>query len=263
MKVSLRIWHALPLLLIVMVSLSSCQVFFPSVMFKTPKDYPFVDFDSVEVPEYLINPGDEITVQVLTNDAFGNIQGIVPAFEGGGSRQTSNMPSFLVRQDSLVNLPIIGEVQLTGKSIPQAEKFLSEQYAAYFVDPFVVVEVTNRRVIVYKGPSSGQVITLENERVTLIEVLAKAGGIQGSGKAYRVKLVRGDLDNPQIDLIDLSTIKGMREAELIVQPNDIIYIDQRMNVTRGLLSEIAPILGLVSSLTTLYLLIDRLAGNGN
>lgn len=250
--------------MIVMVSLSSCRVFFPSVMFKTPKNYPFVDFDSMKVPEYLINPGDKIHMQVFTNDAFGNIQGVVSAFEGGGGgQQNRSMPTFLVRQDSLVNLPILGEVKLTGMSIPESEVFLAEKYSSYFVNPFVVVEVTNRRVIVYNGSSSsGQVITLENERVSLIEVLAKAGGIQSSGKAYRIKVIRGDLGNPQIDLIDLSTIEGMKEAELVVQANDIIYIDPKMNVTRGLLSEIAPILGILSSLTTVYLIIDRLAASG-
>lgn len=253
-------------LLIIAASLQGCKVFYPNVMFQTPKDYAFVDFDTMPVPEYLIQPADRITVQVFTNEALGNVRTMVPIFQQGGGmnmNQQQQGMNFLVRADGTVMLPELGEVAISGLSIPQAELFLAEKYAQYYVEPFVIVRVSTRRVIVYNGGSSGTIVPLENEHMTLIEVLARAGGIGGGGKAWRVKVIRGDLNNPQIDLIDLSTVEGMREAELIMQPNDIVYIDPRMNQATGILREISPILGLITTGTTVYLLIANLTSNGN
>lgn len=64
--------------------------------------------------------------------------------------------------------------------------------------------------MVFTGRGSGHVVPLDNEGMSLIEVLGLAGGITGS-KAYRVKLIRGDLRNPQVFLINLSTIEGMKK----------------------------------------------------
>lgn len=258
-------WQLVILGLLV-VSVSGCKVFYPNVMFQTGKDYPYVDFDTVPAPQYLIQPGDQLQVQVMTNEALGNVRTLVPIFQAGGGmnmQQQQQGMNFLVRADSTVNLPELGPTNLVGYTIPEAENYLVAEYGKTYVEPFVIVRVNNRRVIVYNGGSSGSVVPLGNENMTLIEVLAQVGGISASGKAYRVKVIRGDLDNPQIDLIDLSTVEGMREAELIMQPNDIIYIDPRMNIATGFLREISPILGLITTGTTIYLLIANLTNGGN
>ena len=63
-----------------------------------------------------------------------------------------------------------------------------------------------------------------NDNTTLFEALAQAGGLNG-GKAYKIKIIRGDLRNPQIFLVDLSTIKGVVKSDFVLQANDIIYIE--------------------------------------
>jgi polysaccharide export outer membrane protein len=71
----------------------------------------------------------------------------------------------------------------------------------------------------------GTVVNLKNENTTLIEALATAGGVTETGKAYKVKLIRGDTRNPQIMLIDLSTVEGLKQSNLLLQANDIIYVE--------------------------------------
>ncbi len=72
---------------------------------------------------------------------------------------------------------------------------------------------------------------------------------------YKIKIIRGDLKNPQILLIDLSTLEGLRKADLIIQSNDIIYVEEkRTNVVTVILNEIAPYLGLITTVVTVVLL---------
>ena len=98
-------------------------------------------------------------------------------------------------------------------------------------------------------------LLLQNENTTLFEVLAQSGGVYKEGNASRVKVIRGDLNDPEIYLVDLSTIDGMRDANLNMQAGDIIYIDPFINYGARISSDIGATLGFLSSLLLVYTLI--------
>jgi polysaccharide export outer membrane protein len=105
---------------------------------------------------------------------------------------------------------------------------LEERYKEFYVDPFVKVFVQNKRVIIFPGSDgTARVLTLSNQNTTLLEAIALAGGISGSAKANRVKLIRRTDAEPLVFLIDLSTIEGMKQGNIVLQGNDIIYVQPR------------------------------------
>jgi polysaccharide export outer membrane protein len=109
---------------------------------------------------------------------------------------------------------------------------------------------------VFKG-SSAAVVSLNQGPTSLLEVIAKSGGIGNDLKAYKIKILRGDLKNPEIIDVDLSTIQGLQNANLIVQTNDVIYIEQRLRYLSGVLREITPIVSLIGTTTTIIVLVKR------
>jgi polysaccharide biosynthesis/export protein len=133
---------------------------------------------------------------------------------------------------------------------------LEQQYATFYNKPFVMVRVINRRVLVFPGSGgAGRVVNIENENTTLIEALALAGGITNTGKAWKVKLIRGDLRNPKVMLIDLSTIDGVKQSNLLVQANDIIYVEPVPRLSQEVLTQITPIVGIITSIALVYSLV--------
>ena len=98
---------------------------------------------------------------------------------------------------------------------------------------------------------------LQNENTTLFEVLAQTGGIFSEGNASRIKIIRGDLKNPNIYLVDLSTIDGMKQADLNMQAGDIIYIDPFINYPARISTDIGSILGFFSSILLVYTLTQQ------
>ena len=165
---------------------------------------------------------------------------------------------YLVEFDGYCNLPILGRTKISDLTIREAELLLEEKYAELYIDPFVLLNITNRRVTIFPGSDgSGKVITLQNNNTTLIEALALAGGISDNGKAYRIKLIRGNLKDPEVYLIDLSKIEGLKYADIILQANDIIYIEPIGVTTRQIISEIAPIISVITSLITLVVVINQ------
>jgi polysaccharide export outer membrane protein len=58
--------------------------------------------------------------------------------------------------------------------------------------------------------------------------------------------------------VDLSTIEGLKAAEMIVQSNDYIYVDYKPRVASGILTEIAPWISLISTSLTLFFIFLRI-----
>ena len=245
------------LILICLLPLFSCNIN-PSIMFKTGPGYPYKVDQTIGNVEYRIAPNDILAFSIFTNDGFKLIDlttGVTTLTGTNMGQETgaNTGTRFQVDVEGIVKLPIIGKFKIQEMTTREAEKALEEKFAVYYNKPFVMLAVVNRRVMVFPGTGgSGTVVTLTNENTTLIEALALAGGITESGRASVIKLIRGDTRNPQVHLIDLSTVEGMKQSNMLLQANDIIYVEPVKRVSRGILAELAPIVGIVTSLLLLY-----------
>jgi polysaccharide biosynthesis/export protein len=255
------------LFLILLTTLCSCRIN-PSIMFRTGKDYPYKVDQTIGNVEYRIAANDILGFSVFTNDGFKlidlttGIGGQNAGSIGLNTNSVNNATKFQVDVEGQVKLPIIGKVKIADLTIREAEKLLEDKYTVYYNKPFVMLSVLNRRVMVFPGTGgAGTVVTLENENTTLIEALAMAGGITESGKANTIKLIRGDTRNPQVHLIDLSTVEGMKQSNMLLQANDIIYVEPVRRVSRGILAEITPVVGIITSLLLLYEIVINKGSN--
>lgn len=243
------------MLLLLTVTLSSCNIN-PSVMFKVPSNYEYDVDQTIGNVEYRVSPNDIVSMSVYTNDGFKLID-ITTSAESVTSR-LNNMNNntniqFLVEPDGMIKLPIIGKIKIAGMTIREAEKSLEAQYANFYNKPFVVIRVVNRRVTIFPGTGgSGRVVNLDNESTTVIEALALAGGITNTGKAKKIKLIRGDLRNPKVILLDLSTLEGVKQGNLLLQANDIIYVEPVPRVSQEVLTQITPVVGILTSFALIY-----------
>ena len=219
------------------------------------------EIDKIE-RNYVISANDILEMDVFTHNGERIID---PEFQLQGQRNTNNMNSgqqqnfrqFRVLQDSTVKLPLIGHIDISGMTLDEAETILQLKYGEYYTDPFVRLRYSNKRVIVL-GASGGQLIFLEDEKITLLEILARAGGIDERGKAENVRIIRGDLNKPQVFLINLSTIKGMQESILPVEPGDVVYIEPTRKIVTESLRDFTFILATITNVVTMIVLLNNL-----
>ena len=242
--------------------LSSCGIN-SNLMLKTDKDYVFAEIDSINSTkeEYRLDVNDIIQFRFFTNNGQRILD--LSASSDPGQNQLfnpNNAISYVIQKDSLINFPAIGKVNIVGKSIREAELFLESSYSNLYVNPFVQISVTNRRVIVFPGNGGdAKVLYLANNNTTLLEAIALAGGIAERGRASRIKLIRKyDNGQRQVYRIDLSTIEGLKYTDILVQANDYIYIEPVPEIGRELLKEVAPIVSLISSAAIVISVISKL-----
>lgn len=231
-------------------------------MFKVDKEFPSNQLSKAVYnteKNYIIQKNDILQLDVFTNKGERIID---PNFElrsvnNQNVQNQQQIVTYLVQQDGQVKFPIIDLIKLEGLTINQAETLVQEAYNNYYKDSFVKIQFQNKRVIVLGG-LGGQVIPLENENTSLIEVIAIAGGVNLGDKVQNIKVIRGDLTNPQVFAIDLTTIEGMKGSVISIQPGDIIYIEPWRRAWVESLKDIAPVLSLITSLLTLTLVVQRL-----
>ncbi len=234
------------------ISTYSCRTLRPSEMFQVSDDYPLAEFKPSE-KEYRIKPFDKLAIRITTNEGYALV-GLGNQQSSGGGNERQRGLEYLVEYDGLIKLPTLGRVKLAGKTIREAESYLEQEYAKYYKEPFVLIEVTNRKVIVFKdGGTKGTVLTIPSENLTLIEALAKSGGISDISKAHKIKLIRGDLTGePKVYYYDISHLKEIQGSNILLQANDIIYVESKPKYVNRILTEISPYLTLLTTGLTVY-----------
>lgn len=243
----------------ILVGLASCKALYPSMMLETDSKFQFTPLpDSITSLEYKISENDFINFRLFSNDGFRLIDFSNVSDNGSSTLQYANSGiDYLIDVDGTVNLPVLGKTVLAGLTIREAKDLLEKKYAQYYIKPYILLKVTNRRVIVFPGdPGTAKIIPLLNNNTTIIEALALAGGITEDGKARKVKLIRGNPDKPTVYLIDLSTIYGIKAGGMVLQANDIIYVTPQRRISEKLLERITPVLSLISSILLTVVLLE-------
>lgn len=249
-------------IIVFVILLNSCGVN-SNWMLRTDKDFDFANVDSMNdsKQDYHIDLNDILQMRFFTNDGIKVLD--VSSIENGNQAQLfnpNNSLNYVIQADSMVRLPVLGNINLVGKTVREAELYLQEQYRGYYIDPFVQLSVTNRRVVVFPGNGGqAQVLYLANNNTTLLEVIALAGGITERGRASKIKLIRKNEDGKrEVYKVDLSTIDGLKYCDILVQANDYIYVDPVPEIGKEVLKEITPIVSLISSAAVIVTVIKAL-----
>lgn len=233
---------------------SSCANINSNAMFKIPKGEDF-KYDSLPLnpnDDYRLGPGDRFSF------IFGSNQGERIVFNQSGiselvddanlmRNQNINRVDYLVRQNGEAELPLVGQLYVKGLTVVQLEDTITAILSKNFISPYVQIKITNQRVMIFPGKGLAQVVYLQNTNTSLLEVIALAGGIPDEGKAKSIRVMRRANGRREIYHVDLSTISGLKEAEMVVQGNDYIYIDYKPRFATSVFREVGPWLTLLTT----------------
>ena len=157
---------------------------------------------------YIVDPPDSIQVSFL------NEEGLVV--------------NERLRQDGIVPLPHVGDVEVAGMTTDQIQAKLEKTYAEYYKDPQFRVKVTayrSKHLYVY-GEVRGQGTQPYTGYQTLSDVIGAAGGLTQRARARRVKVIRGDPDDPEVFRADVRKLirKGDTTQDVSMAENDVVYV---------------------------------------
>lgn len=166
--------------------------------------------------DYILQPSDLLNVQIFQED---NLKRDVR-----------------VSQEYSINMPLVGKVDLKGKSLRQAEELIRQLYidGDFLVNPqvnVVVVEYAKRTVnVIGQVNQPGAVLFPQEQGLTLLDAISRAGGFTRLANRTQVKLTRtnpdGKTDTYIINADDL--IKGSSSNSWPLLVNDIVFVPERI-----------------------------------
>lgn len=221
-------------------------------MFKLPEGYQTdkITKEALTVEKnYIIQQNDHLKLDVYSNKGEKLIDPN-PELSSLANNQSviaKERPTYLVDLQGIVKFPMIGEIKLEGLTLRQAEEIIQKEYQNYFKEPFALLTYSNKRVIILGAPG-GQVIPLVNQNITLVEVLGMATGLDNLAKAQNIRVLRKE----KVFLIDMSTIEGYKNGNMLIEPGDVVYIEP---VRRPLSEALKDYIGILSLAVSIYTLI--------
>lgn len=222
-------------------------------MFKTPENFQGKEVTEASInaiQDYVIQKNDLLTLEVFSNNGERLIDPNPELTNSQVQNGEREKLTYLITTNGNAKLPLINEIKLEGLTLRQAEVSVQTEYAKFFKDPYVVMHFANKRAILL-GATGGQVIPLNNQNMHLTEVLALGKGLDNNAQAQNIRILR----NNDVYLVDLSTIEGYKEGDILIQPGDIIYVEPIRRPFTEAVRENGSIISIVVSLASLVVII--------
>ncbi len=166
--------------------------------------------------EYVLQPLDQIKIEVF--------------------QEPDLTRELRLSQDGAVTLPLIGTVNLKGKSVLQAETLIRVLYDRdYLVNPQInlsVLEYAKRSVDVLGAVGQAGTIDIPPEQpLNLLGAVARAGGFTRLADRRKVKLSRsedGKTVTYEINADNIIESKSDSENSWILRAGDVIFVPERL-----------------------------------
>lgn len=194
--------------------------------------------------EYKLMPNNRLSIllynhpELSTRDVRAQV---APADERGS----------LVAKDGTINIPLIGVVRISGLTQREASDLLSREYSRYIKHAHVTLEVLNKRVYVLGEVRNPGRVNIIEDSGNVLEAIANSGGLTTFAARDRIKIIRGTQHNPVVKTIDLTKVASLGRGNLVLQPNDVVYVEPNKLRQRNLaIAQALPGINYVQSILT-------------
>lgn len=140
-----------------------------------------------------------------------------------------------ITQEHSITLPLIGTVEVKGKTMRQAEELIRQLYDKdYLVNPQITLTVLeySQQIVQVLGSvgQAGAVVFPPEQKMGLLEAITRAGGFNRLANRKQVRLTRtlpdGSTRNDIINADDL--IQGNSTEAWLLQKGDVIFVPERL-----------------------------------
>lgn len=180
---------------------------------------------------YCIRANDILYIKVLTLDEKINMlfnQASGTNMASGGSQMFGEevlyFTGFSVRDDGYVEIPMIGPVQVKGKTIEEAKTIIEKKALEQLKEPIVQVKLGTFKVTMLGEVRQPGVKFFYNKRPNIIEAIGKSGDLTDYGNRHEVLIIRPTVTGSRSYRINLQDKNLLNSPEFYIQPNDVIYV---------------------------------------
>jgi polysaccharide biosynthesis/export protein len=211
-----------------------------------------VELDSIFVfdsaYQYSIRKDDKINLSVWGQDelSVGSVYGIYNSNEAYGKW-------LLVDANGNIEIPKIGTMNVLNKTVPELKDTLKLMLSHWVVNPVVDVKVLNKEITVVGEVRSPASVHMDEDRMFLLDVIAKTEGYEFYANLKQVKVIRKQGSEVKIANINLTRSNDYVNRNIQLHAGDVVVITSKHH--KEFDKRIATIIPVASTITSLAILI--------
>jgi polysaccharide export outer membrane protein len=210
------------------------KIFLVSILFTSCKTYNLfetkepvkdtVAFSYEKNYQYKIRKDDKISLSVWgeENLSVGSVYGIYNSNEVYGKW-------LLVDANGNIEIPKIGTTNVLDKTIPELKETIKLGLQKWIINPIVDVKVLNKEITILGEVRNPNVINVEKDQNSLLEMISKSGGFEFYANMRAVKILRQEGENVRVTNIDLTNPNDILNRNIQLHPGDIVIVPSKKN----------------------------------
>ena len=187
-----------------------------------------IPYESITAPELKLKVDDRISIQVFSINAE-----LAAPFNTGagltdGVQESALTSTYGVDARGDIEFPVLGTLHVEGLTLKQVQNLIADaiRQKGYIKDPVVKAELTNFTVTVL-GETGQSVLAIEGQRINILELIARSGGVTEYSKLPDVMVVRSNGDERTAYSINLQSKNLYLSPVFYLEQNDLVYVKPR------------------------------------
>lgn len=186
--------------------------------------------------EAVIHKNDRLDITVSSKSPelaipFNTNGGAFQVGSNGVVSETSATPKkgYRVDVNGDITFPILGRLHVEGLKVSEVTEMIRKRIidGKYIKDPLVSLEFLNFKYSVLGAVGGNGTFTVDGDRITLLEAIAKAGDVSANGRVDRVAVIREQDGERIMFLHDLRSKDLFESPCFYLQQNDIVYVEPK------------------------------------
>jgi polysaccharide export outer membrane protein len=131
---------------------------------------------------------------------------------------------FVLDSKGDVSLPYIGNLNLSGLTISDAQDTITNRFKKYIDDPVIVVKKLSFKISVLGDVARPGLFYIPNEQITILEALAMAGDLSLYADRTDIRILRRTPTGTEEIKVDLTQKETYTGQSKFLYPEDVVYV---------------------------------------
>lgn len=221
------------------LELTSCVTTHQINYMQPPKDFVQAYKDTVSYKDYHLKEGDKLYIQVYSIDEKSNV-----LFNGSrnssqqtmtnssGSSDNLDLYTYTIQLNGCVKLPIVGEVNIKGKTLREAKELLENKISPIISNDSsalgsvcsVDLRMIGRYFNIIGAGKSGR-FSFPREKVNIFQAIAMSGDFGFYANRSKIKIIRETGTGTEIKVFDARSEDIIHSEFYYLEPNDVIVLE--------------------------------------
>ena len=136
---------------------------------------------------------------------------------------------YRVDDEGNIVFPVLGKIKVGGKTLKEVSEIIETmiEEGNYIKSPEVTIEFLNFKYTVLGAINGKGTYTVDGDKVTIIEAIAKAGDLSKNARLDRIAVIRMVDGKYEIHYNDIRTAEIFKSPTYYLQQNDIVYVEPK------------------------------------